>query len=157
MRESAIVLMNQISFPFIGDRIMHEITVTMDRSKNQFKRDWFAGNALMGLRSHLQTGGFSEVLKEIDDFGREDTENLAHCLKFVETVKTKIEKSMQVKISTTDNAQKGFTYYLRKLFAPRLSNGPEVLNHYKSFPYHIEGSTLNFGAFPIIRESKARI
>ena len=69
IRETAKILLSQINFPFIGDRLKDALTVTMESPQKPKNREWFAGNTLCeGLRSHLETGGYVKVLQDIADF-----------------------------------------------------------------------------------------
>lgn len=69
----------------------------------------FAGHLYKGLRSHLDIGGFSEVLSGIDNWKGVMASNLLACHKLLTMVKGEVEKSYQVTIPIEYQGQSGFT------------------------------------------------
>jgi integrase/recombinase XerD len=150
IRESAKTLMSQIDFPFIGDRIKESLTLNLKPTPRQLKRNRFTGNVLLeGLRSHLQTGGYSKVLQDIADFDKEDTDNLVSCRRFIDLIRKEVEKNYQVSIPITDNGEKGFTISFVQTVCADAIERARGTNHYKDFRYHFEGLNLKFGAYVI--------
>jgi site-specific recombinase XerD len=152
IRESAITLMDQISFPFIGDRIMDKLTTKMDPKQTPMVKDRFTNDVLMeGLRSHLHTAGYSATLRAIDDFDREDTANIVQCYNFVEFARKEIEQKFQGSISFTDNGEKGVTIFFVQTLCAEAIEKARGSNHYQYFLYNQEGLGLKYGAFLIYR------
>ena len=150
IRESVKELMHQIDFPFIGDRMKDELTVNGDFPHEPVKREWFNGNIILeGLRSHLETGGYSKVIKDIDDFDKEDADNSVRCHQFIDLVRKEVEKKFQVTIPIIDNGEQGFTIsFLQTVCADAIEQGRGT-NHYRDFSYHVDGFSLKFGAYII--------
>ena len=102
-----------------------------------------------GLLSHLETGGFLEVLHDIEDWKSRVAVNLGESHEFLLGVKKRIDKSFKVSIPIEDNGQHGFIiYFPRTICAAALEPA-----HYKDFSYRYEAPHLRFGAFAIYRSS----
>ena len=69
----------------------------------------FAGHLYKGLCSHLDTGGFSEVLGRIDSWKEAMASNLLACHKLLTMVRGEVEKYYQIAIPVEGQEQSGFT------------------------------------------------
>lgn len=111
----------------------------------------FSGHLYKGLRSHLDTGGFSEVLSRIDSWKRGMASNLLACHKLLTMVKREVEEIYQVAIPLAYQGQSGFTmWFLITICGDAIEQARGVTHIIDSW-YKYEGSDLRCGAFLIYK------
>lgn len=168
MRELAGKLIGEISLPWIMDSFIVELksgrffpdrngfltsvaengTISIELS---IEGKGEIGHLYEGLRSHLKTGGFSQVLDEIGNWRQGVADNLVKCHRFFTLVKKKLEKSYSVSIPMKDKGQIGFTMWF-----PITTCG-DAIEQARGVPYitdswyKYEGLDLRCGAFLIYK------
>ena len=111
----------------------------------------FVGHLYEGLRSHLDTGGFSEVLSGIDSWKGGVVSNLLACHKLLTMVKGEVEESYQATIPIEYQGQSGFTpWFLITICGDAIEQARGVTYITDSW-YKYEGSDLGCGAFLIYK------
>ena len=101
MRELAVSLQREVGLPyvleiFLGPRF-NTVALGIDNEENHLYQ---------GLRSHLQSGGFSDVLKQIRDWETGAGQYLAKCQDLLKGVKSKIP-SNEVRVSPNGEPKPG--------------------------------------------------
>ena len=111
----------------------------------------FVGHLYEGLRSHLDTGGFSEVLSKIDSWKEGVVSNLLACHKLCTMVKEEVKESYQVTIPIDYQGQSGFTpWFLITICGDVIEQARGIIYITDSW-YKYEGSDLRCGAFLIYK------
>ncbi len=102
-----------------------------------------------GLRSHLETGGFSKVLDDIGIWKQGIADNLVRCHKLLRLARKKIEKSYNVSVPIDYRGQPGFTMHFPMTICAEGIEQARGSNHFRDFSYRYEGLGLSFGAYLI--------
>ncbi len=150
--KSARTRLSQIDFPFIDDRIKETPNLKLKSNTGQHKRERFIGCVILeGLRGHLQTDGYSKLLRDIEDFDKEDTDNLTRCHRFIDLIRKEVEKKFKVSIPITENADRGFSISFVELACAEAIERARGTIHYKDFRYHYKHLNLKFASYIIYK------
>lgn len=171
MRELAGELINEISLPWIMNSFIAELKpgqlvyvdprghrqgppIVIAKDKKISVEISIEGKGEIdhlhkGLRSHLKTGNFSQVLDEIGNWRQGVTDNLAKCHGFFALIKKKLEKSYSVSIPLKYEEQPGFTMWFPITICSDAIEQASGSAHFRDFPYTHEGLNLKFGAYGI--------
>jgi excisionase family DNA binding protein len=102
------------------------------------------------LRSHLQTGGFADVLDTIGSWKEGVGNNLSECYNLLQFLRRKLQKTFNTTIPEDDKGeQHGFTIFFPITV---LADGIEQIQWSTSLPefqYRLDASGLRFGAWLI--------
>lgn len=101
------------------------------------------------LRGHLKTGGFSEVLSNIELWRQGLADNLLKCHNLLNLVRTELEQVYDTSIPTRDLGQSGFTMDFPITVCADAVEQAKGSRHFADFPYLLESLNLKFGAFTI--------
>ena len=171
MRELAGGLIGEISLPWVtdsfivelkpqrllyadsrGNRLYPPIIIAKDEKISveiSIEGEGEIDHLHKGLRSHLETGNFSQVLDEIGNWRQGVADNLVRCHGFFTLVKKKLEKSYSASISLKDEGQPGFTMWFPITICADATEQARGSAHFRDFPYMHEGLNLKFGAYGI--------
>lgn len=164
MRDLARNLIDEISLPWIVDSIIVELKprrFSLDRGgflisvgqegeigvESSIKGKGEIDHLHQALRTHLETGGFSQVLDEIGNWANKVANNLLECHIFFTLVKEELEKSYGVSIPMKDEGQPGFATWFPITICADAIEQARGSDHFRDFPYTYEGLNLRFGAF----------
>jgi excisionase family DNA binding protein len=167
MRELAKQLQSAITLPWIVDSFILDleprrlllgreglpISIAKDRTirvQNNLEEGEGQPTYLwQGLRSHLQTGGFSNLLDMIRLWRKEVGDNLLECHKLLEFLRRKLQKTFNTPIPTDDVEQDGFTVWFPVTILADAVEQAQWSTNFRDFLYRHEGSGLRFGAWLI--------
>jgi excisionase family DNA binding protein len=167
MRELAKQLQSAITLPWIVDSFILDlepkrlslgkeglpISVAKDRTihvQSNFESEGQPTHLWQGLRSHLQTGGFTDLLDIIRLWREGIADNLLECHKLFEFLRLKLQKTFNASIPTDEEVkQHGFTVWFPITILADAIEQAQLSTHFKNFPYRFEGSGLRFGAWLI--------
>jgi hypothetical protein len=97
------------------------------------------------LRTHLETGGFADLLTGISAWGDGVAENLYDCHELLNKVRGDIEKTYGVSIPVKDEGKPGFTIDFPILICADAVDKASGFKHFSSFGYGYDGLVLKFG------------
>ena len=100
------------------------------------------------LRSHLETGGFADVLSKILTWGNKVAEYFLSCHTLLTDVRSDIEGKDDVSIPIDDDTP-GFTIDFPILVCADAVDQARGFEHFKSYSYRKDGPNLKFGAYII--------
>lgn len=159
IRELARQLQSTMQLPWIGDSFIPElkpgqVTLGRDGLLVRVTKDRIVEvpiNIEPNLRGHLLTGGFLQVMDDIELWKQGVSEYLLRCHKLLTAVRRRIETAYRVSIPTKDSSQAGFLVYFPITICADAVEQARGGTHFKYFPYRYEDPGLRFGAFMIYR------
>lgn len=111
----------------------------------------FEGHLYEGLHNHLNTGGFSKVLDQIESWKEEVAGNLLACHKLFTLVKAEVEESYNASIPMDYQGQPGFTPWFPITICGDAIEQARGVTYITDSWYKYEGSDLRCGAFLIYK------
>lgn len=99
------------------------------------------------LRSHLRTGGFSELLDEIELWRQGVADNRLRCHRLLGVLRRGLERAYKTSIPLDYRGEPGFTIWFPMTICADAVEQARGSSHFGHFPYNYEGSGLRFGAF----------